>query len=293
MPCCAASGTEVQQPLVLSRGGHSPKQTVSLRPAALARSKRPLPSQEKRPRFTTAALSVDVLRAARHLWRFVEQSVDRRRAAGAGQVAVSVKRGRSRMRRLRVGCHRRRCPHAVVGSSGWATVSFEGVGSDELRCAADTGALVHVVGDVPVVALVLGVWGDAVHVVRVVKAAHPARLRWGLGLGVRGLERVATQAGWTRGLGGWHTSSVESSQLPVGVHTSAVQVPDTVSQALDWVADESEQVPHSISVAAPEAQVPTATQSSLDVTASLGAAHEPDVPGLYKIQSAWSPRWVA
>ena len=39
--------------------------------------------------------------------------------------------------------------------------------------------LAHVVGDVPVVALVLRVRGEAVHVVRVVKVAHPARLRWG------------------------------------------------------------------------------------------------------------------
>ena len=42
-----------------------------------------------------------------------------------------------------------------------------------------------------------------------------------------------------------HTSSAESSQMPVGVHTSAVQVPFTVAQALSLVADESEQVPHS------------------------------------------------
>ena len=95
------------------------------------------------------------------------------------------------------------------------------------------------------------------------------------------------------GLGGWHTSSAESSQMPVGVHASAVQVPDTVAQALDLVADESEQVPHSSSVAAPEAQVPNATQTSLKVRAPLGAAHEPDMPGPYKIQSRWVPRWVA
>ena len=42
-----------------------------------------------------------------------------------------------------------------------------------------------------------------------------------------------------------HTSAAESSQMPVGVHTSAVQVPPTVAQALSLVADESEQVPHS------------------------------------------------
>lgn len=148
------------------------------------------------------------------------------------------------------------------------------------------------VGDVPVVALVLGVRGEAVHVVRVVKVAHPARLRWGWGWGVGPQALLRRRLGGS-GLGGWHTSSAESSQMPVGVHASAVQVPDTVAQALDFVADESEQVPHSSSVAAPEAQVPNATQTSLKVRASLGAAHEPAMPGPYKMQSGWAPRWVA
>ena len=101
---------------------------------------------------------------------------------------------------------------------------------------------------------------------------------------------------WLRRLGGtrgWHTSAAESSQVPVGVHTSAVQVPATVAQALALVADESEQVPHSFSVAAPDAQVPRASQSSLNVRASLGTAHEPDMPGPYRMQSSWVPRWVA
>ena len=103
---------------------------------------------------------------------------------------------------------------------------------------------------------------------------------------------MATQAGWNRGWG-WHTSSAESSQMPVGVHTSAVQVPAKVEQTLAMVVDESEQVPHSFSVAAPDAQVPTAAQSPWNVRASLGAAHEPDMPGPYKMQSSWAPRWVA
>ena len=106
------------------------------------------------------------------------------------------------------------------------------------------------------------------------------------------LGRVATQAGWNWGLG-WHTSSAESSQMPVAVHASAVQVPATVAQALALVAEESEQVPHSFSVAAPDAQVPTASQSSLNVRAAWGLAHEPDMPGPYKMQSGWVPRWVA
>ena len=55
------------------------------------------------------------------------------------------------------------------------------------------------------------------------------------GVGGDGPRAVATQ----------HTSSAESSQMPVSVHTSAVQVPFTVAQALSLVADESEQVPHS------------------------------------------------
>jgi hypothetical protein len=158
--------------------------------SALVRPKRPLPSQEKRPRFTTAALSVDVRRPARHLGRVVEQPVGRRRATRAGQVAVAVKRGRGWMRRLRVGCYRRLCPCTVVGSSGWATVSFEAVGRDELcravgasRCVGAIRALAHVVGDVPVVALVLRVVSEAVHMVRVVRVAHPARLRWGWSVG--------------------------------------------------------------------------------------------------------------
>ena len=90
-----------------------------------------------------------------------------------------------------------------------------------------------------------------------------------------------------------HTSSAESSQMPVGVHTSAVQVPDTVAQALSLMAEESEHVPHADSVAAPEAQVPAASHSSLNMRASLGAAHEPDMPGPYKMHSGWAPRWVA
>ena len=81
--------------------------------------------------------------------------------------------------------------------------------------------------------------------------------------------------------------------MPVGVHTSAVQMPDTVSHALFVVAEESEHVPHADSVAAPEEQVPAASHSSLNMRASLGAAHEPDMPGPYKMHSGWAPRWVA
>jgi hypothetical protein len=81
--------------------------------------------------------------------------------------------------------------------------------------------------------------------------------------------------------------------MPVGVHASAVQVPSMVAQATELVTDESEQVPHSFSVAASEAQVPTARQSSLNVRALLGAAHEPDMPGPYKMQSGTARRWVA
>ena len=110
------------------------------------------------------------------------------------------------MRRLRVGCRRRRCPCTVVGGSGWATVGFEAVGRDELgravgasRCVGAIGALAHVVGDVPVVALVLRVRGEAVHVVRVVKVAHPARLRWGWGWSV-GSQALGMTLG---GLGAW------------------------------------------------------------------------------------------
>ena len=86
----------------------------------------------------------------------------------------------------------------------------------------------------------------------------------------------------------------ESSQTPVGVHSSAVHIPDKLAQALALVADESEQVPHSFSFAAPETQVPNASQSSLNIRASLGAAHDPDIPGPYKMQSAvLGGRWVA
>ena len=44
---------------------------------------------------------------------------------------------------------------------------------------------------------------------------------------------------------------------------------------------------------AKEAQVPAASHSSLNMRASLGAAHEPDMPGPYKMHSGWAPRWVA
>ena len=131
------------------------------------------------------------------------------------------------MGRPRVGGLRRRGPYAVVGSSGWATGLFVAVGCHERRRAVGAsrrvgaiGALAHVVGDVPVVALVLGVRGDAVHVVRVVKVAHPARLR-------QGLKRAGDQAsgvalGVDSGRGGRGGESALAQGLEAGGGESAL-----------------------------------------------------------------------
>ena len=120
------------------------------------------------------------------------------------------------------------------------------------------------------------------HVVRVVKFASPASLS---GVSRRREQWLDFEArAWS---GRWGTSSAESSHVPVGVQVLGVHVPDTDAQASALVADESEQVPHSTSVIWPLAQLPNASQSSLNATASFGAAQNPDMPGPYKIQSAW------